>query len=334
MERLTVGKYKLICFTDAGKKLMLALGDKIRYGGENLKSGKLSFEDNDISVIGCEFSDSVSDTSQEVDAVESLHDFTTVGFREGNVLIYIGAVAIAVRAIAPFVKDKTTDPAVLAIDEQGTFVVPILSGHIGGANEYARQIAELIGATPVVTTATDIRGEFAVDVFAKRNGLEINDMKMAKEFSAKLLRGEEAVFTVSPKLHQEDGLFLIPKCLVVGMGCRKGKSFEELKALLLEVLNENDLNKRAIKAMVSIDIKKDEQGLIKLAESFGVPFITYSADTLMDQEGEFESSDMVLEKTGADNVCERAVAAYGASKILVHKTARDGMTIAIGISDM
>lgn len=302
MERLTVGKYNLICFTDAGKKLMLTLGEKL----------------NDRNAFDAE-------------NVENLSDFTSEVFNEGNVLIYIGAVAIAVRAIAPFVKDKTTDPAVLAIDEQGNFVVPVLSGHIGGANEYARQIAELIGAIPVVTTATDIRGEFAVDVFAKKNNLEINDMKMAKEFSAKLLRGEDAVFTVSPRIHSEDGLFLIPKCLVVGMGCRKGKSFEELEEFLLNMLNENHLDKRAVKALVSIDIKKDEEGLNRLADSLNIPFITYSAESLMAQEGDFDSSELVLEKTGADNVCERAVSAYGAEKILVHKKAKDGMTIAIGV---
>ncbi len=302
MERLTVGKYKLICFTDAGKKLMLTLGEKL----------------NDRNAF-------------DTENVENLSDFTLEVFNEGNVLIYIGAVAIAVRAIAPFVKDKTTDPAVLAIDEQGNFVVPVLSGHIGGANDYARQIAELIGAIPVVTTATDIRGEFAVDVFAKKNNLEINDMKMAKEFSAKLLRGEDAVFTVSPRIHSEDGLFLIPKCLVVGMGCRKGKSFEELEEFLLNMLNENHLDKRAVKALVSIDIKKDEEGLNRLADGLNIPFITYSAESLMAQEGDFDRSELVLEKTGADNVCERAVSAYGAEKILVRKTAKDGMTIAIGV---
>ena len=315
MERLTVGRFNLICFTDEGKKLMLTLRDKLME-----------------EATGADYGDKEQDGSFDPTPVNSLSVFTEEAFCQGNVLVYIGAVAIAVRAIAPFVKDKTTDPAVLAIDEKGTFVVPVLSGHIGGANNYAEEIAGLIGAIPVVTTATDIRGEFAVDVFARKNGLEINDMKMAKEFSAKLLKGEEAVFTVTPKAHQEEGLFLIPKCLVVGMGCRKGKSCDELKSLLLEVLKENELDQRAIKALVSIDIKKDEPGLIELAQDLSAQFITYSADTLMEQEGEFETSDLVLEKTGADNVCERSVAAYGISKMLVHKTARDGMTIAIGIS--
>ncbi len=313
MERLTVGRFNLICFTDEGRKLMLKLGERL---GEEAQSGS--------------FQPSGQANSSEPVLVESLSKFTEEAFCQGNVLIYIGAVAIAVRAVAPFVKDKTTDPAVIAIDEKGTFVIPVLSGHIGGANSYAEDIARLIGAIPVVTTATDIRGEFAVDVFARRNNLEINDMKMAKDFTAKILRGEEAVFTVTPKEHQDKGLFLIPKCLVVGMGCRKGKSFDELKALLLDVLKENDLDKRAVRALVSIDIKKDEPGLTKLADDLGVPFITYSAAELMKQKGEFEASDLVLEKTGADNVCERAVTAFGADRILVHKTARDGMTIAIG----
>ena len=321
MERLTVGRFNFICFTEEGRKLMLALGEKL--GAEGSAAG--AFE----GLLGAE---PLSDASvRGTEAVESLASFTEEAFRQDNVLVYIGAVAIAVRAIAPFVKDKTTDPAVLAIDEQGRFVVPVLSGHIGGANGYAEKIAALIGAVPVVTTATDIRGEFAVDVFAKRHGLEISDMKMAKEFSAKLLRGEEAVFTVTPRVHSEEGLFLIPKCLVIGMGCRKGKLFEELEEFLLEILGDHGLNPRALRALVSIDIKKEEPGLKKLAESLGIPFVTYSAETLMAQEGEFESSELVLEKTGADNVCERAAAAYGAEKILVKKTAKDGMTIAIGM---
>ncbi|MBR1441165.1 MAG: cobalamin biosynthesis protein [Lachnospiraceae bacterium] len=321
MEKLTVGRFNFICFTEAGKKLMLTLGEKLGALGSAAGAGE--------GLLGAEPLSGASVRGPE--AVESLSAFTEEAFRQDNVLVYIGAVAIAVRAIAPFVKDKTTDPAVLAIDEQGRFVVPVLSGHIGGANGYAEKIAALIGAVPVVTTATDIRGEFAVDVFAKRHGLEINDMKMAKEFSAKLLRGEEAVFTVTPRVHSEEGLFLIPKCLVIGMGCRKGKLFEELKAFLLEVLGEHGLDQRALRVLVSIDIKKEEPGLLKLAESLGIPFVTYSAETLMAQEGEFESSELVLEKTGADNVCERAAAAYGSEKILVKKTAKDGMTIAIGM---
>ncbi len=304
MEKLCTGKYRIICFTDAGKELMVRLWDMLR---EDEKTGQTA-----------------------VSEVSSLEEFTGSEFKKGNVLIYIGAVAIAVRAIAPFVKDKTTDPAVLAIDEAGTFVIPVLSGHLGGANEYAREIAGLLGAVPVITTATDIRGEFAVDVFAVRHDMQINDMKLAKEFSARILRGEDAVFTVSPRTHSEEELFLIPKCLVAGMGCKKGKSASELESFLSDILDENNLDKRAVRAIVSIDIKEGEEGLIELSEKLKVPFITYSPEKLMEQEGDFASSEFALKTTGCDNICERAVAAYGAQQIAVHKTARNGMTIAIG----
>jgi cobalt-precorrin 5A hydrolase len=309
MVKIETGKYKFICFTEDGQKLMTDLCDKL--------SGKAS---------DSEAKQQISQTEQ----VTSLGDWTLANFKTGNILIYIGPIAIAIRAIAPFVKDKTTDPGVIVIDEQGTFVVPILSGHIGGAIDAAREMAELISAVPVITTATDLRGEFAVDVFAKRNNLEISDIKMAKEFTAKLLAGEDAVFTVSPRKHKE-GLSLIPRCIVIGMGCRKGKEFEKLYQFLTEILEENNIDPRALRVLTSIDLKKDEEGLNRLADKLRIPFMTYSAEELMKQEGDFEKSDFALDVTGADNICERSVMAYGAEKLLVKKTARDGMTIAIGI---
>ncbi len=316
MEKTETGKYKFICFTDDGRKLMTDLCDKFRALDYNSDSEKETLPDKQECI--------------SENATGSLDDWTSENFKTGNILIYIGAIAIAVRAIAPFIKDKTTDPGVIVIDEQGTFVVPILSGHIGGAIDAAKEIAELIGAVPVITTATDLRGEFAVDVFAKKNNLEISDIKMAKEFTAKLLAGEDAVFTVSPRRHEE-GLLLIPKCVVIGMGCRRGKEFEKLYQFLMEILDENNIDPRSLRALTSIDLKKDEEGLNRLADKLKIPFMTYSAEELMEQEGDFEKSDFALEVTGADNICERSVMAYGAEKLIVKKTAREGMTIAIGI---
>ena len=120
----------------------------------------------------------------------SLRKYTEQHFYEKDAMIFVGAAGIAVRAIAPWVRSKETDPAVLCVDEAGRFVIPILSGHLGGANDLAMLAAEILGAVPVITTATDLRQAFAVDVFAKKNQLTILNLKTAKGISAAILRGE------------------------------------------------------------------------------------------------------------------------------------------------
>lgn len=298
MEQSISDNYKYICFTETGKQLMAKL------------------------------------STGSIEKAPGLKDWTRDNFKQGNILVFIGAMGIAVRAIAPFCKDKTKDAAVIVIDEKGTFVIPVLSGHIGGGVEAAKDIAARIGAIPVITTATDVQNEFAVDVFAKKNDLGIDDMKKAKEFSMTLLAGNEAQFIVSPNKKESSKLHLIPKCTVIGMGCRKGKSVSELYDFLCEILDEKSIDIRSIKALVSADKKKDEEGLIQLSERLGVPFITYSSDVLMKQEGDFEHSDLVMEVTGSDNVCERSVSAYGCQNIIQRKTKKNGMTLAIGMIDV
>lgn len=110
--------------------------------------------------------------------------------------VFIGAAGIAVRYIAPWVKDKYTDSPVLVIDEKGQYVIPLLSGHVGGAAALADEVADMIGAVPVHTTATDVQGKFAVDVFAKKNGLVITDREAVKKISAGLLNGEKAALYI------------------------------------------------------------------------------------------------------------------------------------------
>ena len=310
-----------------------------------------------------------------------LQEWTAENFRQGNVLLFIGACGIAVRAIAPHIGGKDTDPAALVMDEKGRHVVPILSGHLGGANEWARRIARMTGAEAVLTTATDAQSMFAVDLFAKRNGLQIDDLKKAKRFSARLLAerkgtlvfpdafaqdlfltGQEPpelevrssgeklreertlesddpeqksfeegnVFTVSPAVSADDALHLIPRCIILG----KGKSGQELEQFALDILQELGLDRRSVCAISSIDVKKSEPGLLSLAGSLGVPFETFDAHTLQNAAIEnwtFAESERVLETVGVGNVCERAAAAAGAHRILLGKTARDGMTICVGI---
>lgn len=129
--------------------------------------------------------------------------WTEDGFREKDALIYIGAAGIAIRSIAPHIKHKTEDPAVIVIDELGTFVIPVLSGHIGGANELAEEVAAYIGATPVITTATDINGVFAVDTWARRQGMKVLNPEKIKDVSSKLLSGKEIAIGCEDEIEGE-----------------------------------------------------------------------------------------------------------------------------------
>ena len=229
-----------------------------------------------------------------------LQSWTEKYFQKGNVLVYIGACGIAVRATAPLLQGKDTDPAVLVMDEKGTNVIPLLSGHLGGANAWAQRLARITGGRAVLTTATDVNGLFAVDVFAADNDLAIDDLGKAGAFSARLLREksaqviipgkyagmisvsgeapgelqvryspeqeqaglpEENTVLISPDKSPADSpLQLIPRCIVLGMGCRRGKSFEQIRAFATETLEELGLRREAVCAIASIDVKKEEPG--------------------------------------------------------------------------
>ncbi|MCI7105565.1 MAG: cobalt-precorrin 5A hydrolase [Lachnobacterium sp.] len=127
---------------------------------------------------------------------ESLQVWTAQRMAEGDALLFIGACGIAVRAIAPNLTDKLHDVPVLVMDEEGRYVIPILSGHVGGANELARELSDLIDARPVITTATDVQKKFAVDLFAKRNHLEIMNKDGIAKVSTKALAGEQLTIAV------------------------------------------------------------------------------------------------------------------------------------------
>ena len=128
---------------------------------------------------------------------DSAEDFLKECFRQKSAILFFSACGIAVRKIAPFVKDKLTDSPVLVADDRGQFVIPILSGHVGGANELAGKLALCLGATPVITTATDNHGLFAVDVFAGCNHLTIRNREGIAKISARLLRGEKVTMAVT-----------------------------------------------------------------------------------------------------------------------------------------
>ena len=291
-----------------------------------------------------------------------LKDWAGEMFKTRDALVFIGACGICVRSIAPFVGSKKTDPAVIVMDERGKYCIPLLSGHLGGANALAEELSLALGSQAVLTTATDVNGLFAVDVFAKENGLFISDMALAKEISAALLSGQKAGFesefplkgNIPEELDGEDKslslgiyvgiyknkspfkktLFLIPEVLCAGIGCRRGKSEEEIEELYLQVLEEEEIFPEALCGAASIDLKKDEAGLKAFSEKRKVDLTTYSADELLKVRGDFSSSEFVSSVTGADNVCERSAVLLSAGGRLIHKkTARDGVTVALALKN-
>ena len=273
-----------------------------------------------------------------------------------DAIIFIGATGIAIRSIAPYLKDKFSDPAIIVIDELGRYIIPLLSGHVGGANELAKYIGGAIDATPIITTATDINDVFAIDVFAKKNDLILSSRKLAKDVSAALLDGKpvdiysdikeidvsdtrkklnplgkdcELLIRITDKIYKDDILTLIPKSIYVGIGCKRDTDIQKLWEFFNQVFAETGFDIRAVKSIGSIDIKKEEKAIVELAKKLSVPFLTFNKDELNVVEGEFNESEFVKNTVGVGNVCERAVLIQ-CSKLILGKTARDGMTIAIG----
>ena len=136
----------------------------------------------------------LASTCNEAHIMESLQSWTASAFKQADALVFVCACGIAVRAIAPHVQDKFSDPAVISIDEHGNFVIPLLSGHVGGANRLARRIASITGAQAAISTATDVNGLFSVDEWAVQNKLIIGERQLAKEVSAALLAGQTVGF--------------------------------------------------------------------------------------------------------------------------------------------
>ena len=285
----------------------------------------------------------------------SLEEWTDKAFHSCDALVFIGAMGICVRHIAPYLKSKDKDPAVIDIDEMAKFTISVSSGHIGGGNELALKIADFLESTPVITTATDLHGLFAVDVFATKNKLSIQRLYLAKEASSRILHDEYIGFvsrngyegtlpkglTESEKgefgicISTESGdkpfdstLLLVPKDISVGVGCKKDTDPKKLSDYVKETLRNEGIYKLRVGSISSIDIKSKEKAILDLGEEYGVKPTFYTSEELMSLEGEFSKSEFVRSVTSVDCVCERS-AAYSGGELILKKTAKDGMTIAL-----
>lgn len=289
--------------------------------------------------------------------------WTKEQFARQDAVIFVGAAGIAVRSSAPHLRSKAEDPAVLVVDEAGRYCIPVLSGHLGGANALALFLAEKLQAIPVITTATDIRGKWAVDLFASENKLHIRNMRRAKEVSANILHGRPVVLSLEKEggatgeipdgltvletdasggrqadivvgIHGDredtDRLYLIPKVVTLGIGCRRGVSEEQIETAVRKVLLQENIFRESLECVASIDRKADEEGLLSFCDKYRLPFYTYSAEQLRKTEGDFSTSAFVEKTTGVDNVCERSAVQAGA-ELLVKKQCLGGVTISLAV---
>ena len=318
---------RLLAFTERGFALARRLGEALE--GEALRCG----------------------------APLGLADWTAAAFAEAEALVFVGAAGIAVRAIAPHVRHKAQDPAVVVVDEGGRFAVPLLSGHLGGANGLARRIAALCGAEAVITTATDVRGLFAVDEWAKRQNCRVENPEAIKRVSGKILSGgqagvhspwpiegppppevclaEEADCDVLLTVRRTEGdcLRLIPAAAVLGVGCRRGTRQETLEAAFQRLLADSGLHPLAFRKACSIDLKREEPGLLAFCAAHGLPFETFPAQALQRAEGAFSPpSDFVRSVTGVDNVCERSAVLGSGGTLYWKKQAGNGVTMAVALA--
>lgn len=284
-----------------------------------------------------------------------LGEWAAEGFAGSDALVFVGAVGIAVRTVVPFVKAKTQDPAVVVIDECAHFSVPILSGHLGGANDLARQIAAFLDAVPVITTATDANGVFAVDEWARRQGCIVLSPEKIREVSSKVLAGKTikicsdwaisgnppsgvSVETsgrpdvrVTLENRAENTLLLIPRITVLGVGCRKNIPEEALEEAFAHFLAQASVWEQAICMVASIDLKQREPGLLEFCRRHGWPAKFYPAQFLADVPGEFSGSRFVKSVTGVDNVCERSAVLASGGTLYRKKWAENGVTMALAV---
>ena len=266
-------------------------------------------------------------------------------WNESQNIIFIMAAGIVVRSISALLKNKRTDPAVVVLDENGKFVISLLSGHIGGANALATDIADYLGASAVITTASDVQGKVSLDLWAAEKDLFVENAGKLKEVSAKIVNGrmvrvlseltfkpetvpadftivdaaEKADVIISCRLFDSDALFLRPRNLIAGIGCNRGTRKEEIASVVAEVMRHEKLSPYSIKSVASIDLKKDEEGLLDYAMDKQLDIAFFSADNLnhVSSKNKLTRSEAVMRATGAVAVAEPAALLGAAQRLTI-----------------
>lgn len=300
---------------------------------------------------------------------KNVKKYLKMAFYEYDAVIAVMASGILIRSIAPYIDSKATDPAVLNIDDNGNFVISTLSGHLGGANKLTNKIAPLIGAVPVITTSSDVNNKLGIDVLASDLYLSIDNTKEILFFNKAILEGRKLTFTLNPDADKnylkdylenntlemdvsftysndanEDEiiasvgsheLILRERKLVVGIGCKRGKSSSEIYEGYKKSLEELDLDESRVNMLASAEVKKDEEGLLELAKIVNKPINFVDLDRLkLFESKDIQKSEFVKSKFGIYGVCEPSalITAGFDSKLIYKKTSYNGVTISMAIS--
>lgn len=286
--------------------------------------------------------------------------------------VFVAAAGIVVRAISPHLKSKDLDPAVIVLDQEGKYVVSLLSGHLGGANELAREVAGLTGGSAVITTATDTAGVPAIDVLAKKRNLRIGNLEVVKSINMALLEGRPVqIFDPEDRLglkYQAPDAFCIkwvenegqwrnehpgvwvtweskraeigmnrlifyPKCLVAGVGCNRGTDAREILNLIKSTFQYQKISLQSLKCLTTIEAKRDEQSLLDAAEELKIPLLFFGKSDLESIKAPHPSS--VVEKhMGVSSVCEAtALLKTGGGRLLIPKTKSRNATLAVALEN-
>jgi cobalt-precorrin 5A hydrolase len=288
-------------------------------------------------------------------------------FSEYDGLVFIMATGIVVRVIAPFIKGKDVDPAVVVMDEAGRFAISLLSGHLGGANELAREVAGLTGATPVITTATDVCNKLCAEDIARELDCKIENVAGIKKVNSAFLHDEKVAINLPAREREaiagcgnfiffdtlqgllasectariavtnrltpdilEDCLVFRPMNLVVGIGCNRNTSAEEIEDVAFKVLKDAGLSQMSIRNLATIDVKRDEDGILKFAENYGLTIDFFDKEELEKAKLETPPSLHVIDAVGVGGVCEpAAMLSARASKLIVKKVKSGNVTVAV-----
>ena len=274
-------------------------------------------------------------------------------FDKYDLHIFVAALGAVVRIIEGKFKSKDTDPAVITVDDHDNFVISLLSGHLGGANEECKKIANGIGAIPVITTASDVGGKIAVDTLSQKIKAKLENLEDAKRVTSLIVNGENVSIHLPKNIVENDkncaGAIIvsnrknieiskiIPKNIILGIGCKRNTPKEKIIEKINYVMETQNLEMSSIKRSASAWVKSDEIGLLEAMEELNIPIEFFEKEEILKVENLVEErSEFVKNQIGVYGVSEPC--AYLASgkrgSFLVKKVKLGGVTISIFEEEM